>query len=63
MSSDIKIKQVEAVFSKAIDASIDSIGPNELDKYFGEIKNEFGGNIENALRNSLSHSRVNLQVS
>ena len=62
MDSEIKMKQVEAVFCKVIDSSIDSIGGQEIDKYFNEIKNEFNGNLENSLRNCLNHSRTNLQV-
>jgi hypothetical protein len=62
MSSEIKIRQVHAVFSKAIDVSIDSLGPAELEKYFGDIKNDFGGQLENVLMNKLNRSRESIEV-
>lgn len=62
MNPSDKIRQVHAVFSKAIDVTIDSIGPNEVDRYFGDIKHEFGGQLENTLMNKLNSSRENIEV-
>jgi hypothetical protein len=62
MSSENKIRQLHVVFSKAIDVTIDSIGPTEVDKYFGDIKNDFSGQIENTLMNKLNRSRESIEV-
>ena len=64
MNSENKIRQLHAVFSKAIDVTIDSIGPPEVEKYFGDIKSDFsGGQIENTLMNKLNRSRESIEVS
>ena len=62
MTTELKIQQTHAVFSKAIDATISSLGTTEIDKCFGDIKEEFGGQLESALANNLNRARNNLEV-
>ena len=61
-ASEAKIAQMKAVFAKAVDVTINSVGPRDLEDCFGDLRGDFGASMDNALLHSLSRSRERLEV-
>lgn len=58
-----KVNQLQLVFSKAMDVTFESLGPNDITSCFGELRNELGNSLDGKLVQQLALSKNRLQVS
>jgi hypothetical protein len=58
----LKVNQLQLVFSKAMDVTFESLGPNDIKNCFGELRNEFGNSLDGKLVQQLALSKNRLQV-
>eukprot|EP00981_Chlorochromonas_danica_P007235 scaffold1618_cov158-Ochromonas_danica.AAC.19 len=59
--SAIKFERLQSAFLKALDASINSMGEDELQECFGELKTQLGGNLQMAFVNMISRSEKKIE--
>ena len=60
--ANAKLAQLNAVYSKAVDVTLGSVGPNDIEKVFGDIKGDFGASMSGALVQTLGRTRDRLEV-
>mmetsp|Transcript_10052 Transcript_10052/g.15216 ORF Transcript_10052/g.15216 Transcript_10052/m.15216 type:complete len:166 (+) Transcript_10052:74-571(+) len=59
--ANAKLAQLNAVYSKAVDVTLGSVGPNDIEKVFGDIKGDFGASMSGALVQTLGRTRDRLE--
>ena len=57
-----KVNQLQLVFSKAMDVTFESIGPNDIKNCFGDLRGEFGNSLDGKLLQQLALSKNRLLV-
>lgn len=59
--SDVNYQKLQNAFLKALDVSINSIGESDLQDCFGDLKNQFGGNLQMAFVNMISKTEKKIE--
>lgn len=57
----MRFERLQSAFLKALDASINSMGEDELQECFGELKTQLGGNLQMAFVNMISRSEKKVE--
>lgn len=60
--SSARKQRLDAVFTKAIDMSVNGVGEPELEECFGGIKAKFGAQLQNQYVNMIAKTQRSMEV-
>lgn len=60
-STEEKLERLKEVFLKALDVSVNSIGEQDLEECFGDIKLKLGGNLQRVFVNMISKAERQME--
>lgn len=60
-SSEEKLGRLNEAFLKALDVSVNSIGEQDLEECFGDIKSKLGGNLQRVFVNMISKAERHME--